>query len=195
MTLQTKKNSYKMSLLQRCSHFSVNLRESVSAVQKWANCESEDESCDLDMDDGFLFASESDSAAVSSRAESSMLGGLSRSKKDSQTSTDDKMAQLVSLQKSNGSFEICSDEWKNSIFEVYAGKFENVQSSCPTGVKNTEWFTALAVKILELKMAETRDLWELVAKKSKKYILTELKEDKEQCEELLSKAGEYINKL
>ena len=40
-----------------------------------------------------------------------------------------------------------------------------------------------------------RDLWEIVAKKSKSYILNELKEDKEQCEELLSKAEEYINKL
>ena len=44
-------------------------------------------------------------------------------------------------------------------------------------------------------MADTRDLWELVGKKSKQYILAELKEDKEQCEQLLRKAEEYINKL
>ena len=159
-----------MSLTQLFSNFSVNLYESSSAM-------------------------ESESAAVSSCAESSMLGGISRSKKASQTNTDDKMAQLVSLQKSNGSFEICSDKWKNCVFEAYAGKFEDVLSSCPTGIKNTVWVTALAVKILQLKMAETRDLWELVGKKSRQYILAELKEDKEQCEQLLSKADEYINKL
>ena len=151
------------------------------------------ESCESEMDSSS--AIESESAAVSFCAESSMLGGISRSKKASQTNTDDKMAQLVSLQKSNGSFEICSDEWKNSIFEVYAGKFEDVLASCPTGIRNTVWVTALAGKILELKMAETRDLWELVGKKSKQYILAELKEDKEKCEQLLSKAEEYINKL
>ena len=149
----------------------------------------------MDMDYGSSSAIESESAAVSSCAESSMLGGISRSKKASQTITDDEMAQLVNLQKSNGLFEIFSDEWKNSVFGVYSGKFEDVLSIWPTGIKNTVWFTALAVKILELKMAETRDLWELVAKKSQKYILAELKEDKEQCEQMLSKADEYINKL
>ena len=154
-----------------------------------------EECCAMDTDYGSFSAIEPASAAVSSRAESSMLGGISRSKKASQTNTDDKMAQLVSLQKSNGSFEICSDEWKNGVFEVYAGKFEDVLASCPTGIRNTVWVTALAVKILQLKMAETRDLWELVGKKSKQYILTKLEEDKEQCEQLLSKAEEYIQKL
>ena len=177
------------------------MKESLSAVTQCGSyeyedsCEMEDESCESDMDNACLFASESDSAALPSSEESSTLGGISRSKKTSQTIPDDEMAQLVHLQKSNGSFEICSDEWKNSIFEMYAGKFEDVLSICPTGIKNTVWVTALAVKILELKMAETRDLWELVAKKSKNYILTELKEDKEQCDQLLSKAEEYINKL
>ena len=154
-----------------------------------------EECCAMDMDYESSSAMELKSAAVSSRAETSMLGGISRSKKVSQTIGDDEMARLVSFQKSNGSFEICSDEWKNGVFEVYAGKFEDVLSSCPTGVKNTVWVTALAVKILQLKMAETRDLWELVGKKSRQYILAELKEDKEQYEQLLSKADEYINKL
>ena len=151
------------------------------------------ESCESEMDSSS--AIELESAAVSFCAESSMLGGISRSKKASQMNTDDKMAQLVSLQKSNGSFEICSDEWKNGVFEVYAGKFEDVLSSCPSGVKSTVWVTALALKILELNMAETINLWELVGKKTKQFILAELKADKEQCEQLLSKAEEYINKL
>ena len=159
-------------------------------------CDISDElQCDTDMDYGSSFAIESESATVSSSAENSTLGGNSRSKMASQTNTDDELAQLVSLQKSNGSFEICSDKWKNCVFEVYAGKFEDVLSSCPTGIKNNVWVPALAVKILEMKMAETRDLWELVAKKSKHYILAELKEDKEKCEQLLGKAEEYINKL
>ena len=105
------------------------------------------------------------------------------------------MTSLISFQKSNGAFEISDDEWVGSIFEVYNGRFEDVLITCPIGIKITLWVTALAVKILELKMAEILDLWELVAKKSKKYLLDELEGDNELRQMLLLKAEEYINKM
>ena len=107
----------------------------------------------------------------------------------------DILTSLISFQKSTGAFEISDDEWVGSVFEVHNGKFEDVRITCPIGVKFTLWLTALAVKILELKMAEILDLWELVAKKSKKYLLDELEGDNEQRQILLLKAEEYINKM
>ena len=108
---------------------------------------------------------------------------------------DDRMAALICLQKSGGAFEIPSDKWTNSVFEVYLGKYEDCNASCPAGLKINLWVTALAIKVLELKMIEKRDIWELAAKKSKKYLLNELKDDGEQCQILLSKAEEYINNI
>ena len=102
------------------------------------------------------------------------------------------MTELVSLQGSNGAFKLYSKKWKNSVFEEYAGSYEAVQSSCPKCVKITLWITALAIKILELKMLGKKDLWELVAQKSRKYILAKLNQDIKERFSLLAKAEEYI---
>ena len=67
---------------------------------------------------------------------------------------DDRMAALICLQKSGGAFEIPSDKWKTSGFEVYLGKYEDCNSSCPARLKINLWVTALAIKILELKMIQ-----------------------------------------
>ena len=119
------------------------------------------------------------------------LGG-SRSNDASVMSLLDKMTELIKFQKSNGTFEIPPKNWKSSGFEEYAGIYEDVHSSCPAGVKSTVWITALAMKILELKMSEKKDLWELIAKKSRKSILAELNQDRLQLSVLLAKAEEYI---
>ena len=79
-------------------------------------------------------------------------GGGSRSKGPTLNSLDDKMTELVSIQGSNGAFKIHPKNWKNSVFEEYAGSYEAVQSSCPTSVKINLWITALAINILELKI-------------------------------------------
>ena len=110
-------------------------------------------------------------------------------------SKNHRMTTLICLQKSGGAFDIPQDKWINSGLEVFLGKFEDCHSSCPAGSKITLWVTALAIKVLELKMIEKRDIWELAAKKSKKYLLNELKDDSEQCQILLSKAEEYINNI
>ena len=108
---------------------------------------------------------------------------------------DDRMTALICLQKSGGAFEIPADKWMNSGLDLFLGKFEDCHSSCPAGFKITLWVTALAIKVLELKMIETKDIWELAAKKSKKYLLNELKEDREQYRILIQKAEEYINNI
>ena len=107
---------------------------------------------------------------------------------------DDRMTELISLQKSNGSFEISQANWAGSVFELHTGKFQDVESNRPAGITINVWMTALAFKILELEMATQKDMWELVARKSKNYILLVLKEDQEQLKMLLNNAEEYIFK-
>ena len=106
---------------------------------------------------------------------------------------EDRMSELISLQKSNGIFDISSNDWTESVLEFYVGKYEDVHSCCPPGVTITLWITALAIKILEIKMSDKKDLWELVAQKSKKSLNVELKKNKEQLQALLDKAEEYVN--
>ena len=107
---------------------------------------------------------------------------------------DDRMTELISLQKSNGAFKISQANWMGSVFELHTGKFQDVQSNRPAGITIDVWMTALAFKILELEMATQKDMWELAARKSKKYILLELKEDQEHLKMLLNNAEEYIFK-
>ena len=118
--------------------------------------------------------------------------GDSRSNDASLMSLLDKMTELIKFQKSNGTFEIPPENWRTSGFEEYAGIYEDVHSSCPAGVKSTLWITALAIQILELKMSEKKDLWELIAKKGRKSILAELNQDMLGLPVLLAKAEKYI---
>ena len=84
--------------------------------------------------------------------------------------TEDRMSELIGLQKSNGIFEISPKDWTESVLDFYAGKYEDVKSSCPHGVRLELWITALAIKIMEVKMSDKKELWELVAQKSKKSL-------------------------
>ena len=108
------------------------------------------------------------------------------------TKPEDRMRELIGLQKSNGMFELSSEDWIDSVFEVYTGNYVDVQSSCPTGVAFNLWITALAIKIMEIKMSETKELWELVLHKSKERLNIELKKNEKQCQMLLNKAEERI---
>ena len=106
--------------------------------------------------------------------------------------SDDEMTELVSLQKSNGMFEISPNTWNDSVFDTYAGSYEKVNRSCPDGVDFNLWLTSLAIKILEIKMGEKKELWELVVQKSKKYIRGQLMNNDEQFRIILEKAEECI---
>ena len=118
---------------------------------------------------------------------------MMRSKKSNKTKpSGDEMTELVSLQKSNGMFEVSSNNWEDSVFNVYAGSHANVKKSCPSGAAFNVWLTALAIKILEIKMSEKKELWKLVVKKSKKYLIGQLANNDEQCQIILAKAEECI---
>ena len=106
--------------------------------------------------------------------------------------SDDKMTELVSLQKSNGMFEISAKNWKDSVFSLYAGSYANVTTTCPDGVTFNLWLTSLAIKILEIKMSVKKALWELVVHKSKKYIIGQLMNSDEQYRIICQKAEECI---
>ena len=129
---------------------------------------------------------------LDSCSDNSILGDGSKFDDSSLKTSEDQMTQLLNLQRSNGTFEISPENWIHSIFEAYAGSYEDVQCSCPAGIKITLWITALAIKILELKLGEKRDLWELVVQKSIKYILSELKQNKLELNVLLTNAEKYI---
>ena len=105
---------------------------------------------------------------------------------------DDKMTALISLQNANGMFALSGDGWNESVFELYVGKLEEVKSACPKHIGFDLWTTALAIKIMELKMGEKRELWELVAEKGKQYLLSQLANGEHQYNTLLEEAERYM---
>ena len=136
-------------------------------------------------------SSNTDAFYVTKEAASSGMKNLNKTKK---SSVDNDMTELVKLQTSSGMFEITANGWKTSVFETYLGKFQEVKESCPEGTELNAWLTSLAMKILELKMGEKKDLWELVAEKSKKFLLSQLLNNEEEYNKLQEKAEEYITK-
>ena len=104
------------------------------------------------------------------------------------------MTSLVNLQNSDGMFEIPNDDltWHESVFNIYTGTYEKVKMNCPEGTAFNLWITALAMKIMELKMPEKKDLWELVAQKSKKYLLGQFVKKVEEYNKLQESAEQYI---
>ena len=104
----------------------------------------------------------------------------------------DKMTELINLQKSNGVFEISSKNWIGSILEEYLGCFPDVKSSCPKGIEINLWITALCMKILEVKMEDKKDLWDLVMQKSHKFLNAELNKVDETYENLMNQAEKFV---
>ena len=102
------------------------------------------------------------------------------------------MTALINLQTSNGKFTLSDELWDGSVLDIYVGKLGKVKSRCPTSVTLDLWITALAMKIMELKMDEIKGLWELVAEKSKKYLINQLMKNEDQYNILLHEAEKYI---
>ena len=130
-----------------------------------------------------------------SLADGGELGSTSKEPARKTKQGKDRMTELISLQKSNGIFEISSNNWIDSVFEFYSGmSYDECQSRCPSGVAFNLWITALAIKILELQMPSQKELWELIAQKGKRCLNIELNKDKEKLDMLLNKAEECIVK-
>ena len=104
----------------------------------------------------------------------------------------DKMTELINLQKSNGVFELSSENWNGSVLEEYLGSYSDVMSSCPNGIDINLWITALSMKILEVKMADREDLWDLVMQKSKKFLNAEVNKVNENYENLMNQAEKFV---
>ena len=104
----------------------------------------------------------------------------------------DKMTELINLQKSNGVFEISSENWIGSVYEEYLGSYSDVKSSCPEGIDINLWITALSMKIFEVKMEDKKDLWDLVMRKSHKFINATLNNINEDYDNLMNQAEEFV---
>ena len=104
----------------------------------------------------------------------------------------DKMTELINLQKSNGAFEISSENWIGSVYEEYLGSYSDVKSSCPEGIDINLWITALSMKIFEVKMEDKKDLWDLVMRKSHKFLNAELNKINENYENLMNQAEKLV---
>ena len=114
--------------------------------------------------------------------------------KSQNSSMDNDMTKLVKSQSSNGMFEISDERWKASVFNTYLGNFQDVKASCPENTELNTWLTALAMKILEVQMIQNKDLWELVAEKSNKYLLKQLLNNEEEYNKLQEKAEAFVLK-
>ena len=137
-----------------------------------------------DEDDGLI--QESSSGPVL------MSRSIKRTELECKIDTRDEMTELISLQKSNGLFEISNKEWKGSVLEKYLGPYTEVRFGCPLGMKTYLWITALSMKILEIKMSDKKDLWDLVAQKSEKFLKEELKQEMENYKSLIDLAEKYV---
>ena len=103
--------------------------------------------------------------------------------------SQDRITSLIHFQKSNGIFELSSDDWEGSVFHKYAGKYFEVTANCPEGIPIASWLTALAISILKMKMNKKRTLWELVAQKSMKSLK---RNHGDEHQMLIVKAEEFI---
>ena len=112
--------------------------------------------------------------------------------KDIQKPPKSNLMELINLQKSNGAFEVSDDDWGGCILEQYLGSHSKVNSNCPPGIPMQLWITALSIKILEIKMGDEKDLWDLVMRKSQKFIREELNKIKEDYEELIDQAEKFV---
>ena len=108
------------------------------------------------------------------------------------TGTKDKMTEVISLQKSNGMFDVSREHWAGSVLETYLGSYIDVKSNCPSGIKMHLWITALSMKILEVKMEDKKDLWDLVMQKSKKFLNAEVNKVNEKYENLMNQAEKFV---
>ena len=121
-----------------------------------------------------------------------MSRSIKRTELECKIDTRDEMTELISLQKSNGLFEISNKEWTGSVLEKYLGAYTEVKFGCPLGMKTYLWITALSMKILEIKMSDKKDLWDLVAQKSEKFLKEELKQEMENYKSLIDLAEKYV---
>ena len=118
---------------------------------------------------------------------------------------DSNMTALISFQNSNGSFTCNSGKWTNSVFEYYLGSLQQVNEKFPkhlifdshddnNSTNSAIWTTALAIKVMEIKMKDRINTWDLVAQKGKYFLKQRCKDNVDSYHELLKEAENVVNK-
>ena len=115
-----------------------------------------------------------------------------RVKCEATTGSNDRMTELINLQKSNGMFDVTHEHWAGSVLEIYLGSYIDVTSNCPSGIEIHLWITALSMKILEIKMGDKKELWYLIARKGQKFLNLEMQKENRNCQELIDQAENYV---
>ena len=115
-----------------------------------------------------------------------------RVKCEATTGSNDRMTELINLQKSNGMFDVTHEHWAGSVLEIYLGSYIDVTSNCPSGIEIHLWITALCMKILEIKMGDKKELWDLIARKGQKFLNLEMQKENRNCQELIDQAENYV---
>ena len=116
----------------------------------------------------------------------------SRGRKEIKPQSKDKMTELINLQKSNGAFDVSREYWVGSVLEDFLGDYEDVKSNCPSEIEMSLWITTLSLKILEIKMGDEKELWDLVVRKSLKFLNGEMQKTKQDFQRLIEQAEKFI---
>jgi hypothetical protein len=85
-------------------------------------------------------------------------------------------------------------DWEKNAFKTHLGSFEKIRLECPEKLHINTWLTALCIKVLETKMMDKQDLWELVANKGYKYLLQQFCSNEPELQELMQNADAYLSK-
>ena len=113
-------------------------------------------------------------------------------RKEVKPQAKDRMTELINLQKSNGAFDVSREIWTGSVLEKYLGDYEHVHSNCPSKIRMDLWITALCTKIFELKMGDDKELWDLVVRKSLKFLNVEMNQVEEDSQQLVAEAEKIV---
>merc|ERR1712062_284255 len=106
------------------------------------------------------------------------------SEKDLTETINDPLTNLIHLQMANGSFKF------GKALQTSIGITENqLMEKCPENEEHITWITALAVAVFEKKFSNDKDLWELIAKKARKYIK---EHGKTSLDDIILKAKSHI---
>ena len=146
--------------------------------------------CCLELHDDDI--DESDMISYTSSSTEILDRGIDKRELQNKIDTSDEMTEIINLQKSNGIFEIPEKGWTGSVLEKYLGGYTEVKLSCPQRMDMNLWITALSMKILERKMSDKKELWNLVVQKSEKFLKEHLKKEKRNYKELIDLAEKYV---
>ena len=89
-------------------------------------------------------------------------------------------------------FDLFDKDWAGSVFEEYLGVYNDVEISRPLGIDMKIWITVLAMKILEIKMDDEKDLWYFVGQKSINFLKEKMENENEDYNLLIDLAEKYV---